>query len=184
MLGKKFTKLICCSFIIGTFAIQADEITVSITDDVPVDFYENQSPKIIKFQHNSSVRFTKLNVPAGALSSEHRLWYTKFSDVDNGPDSPSEPDGYANISFDFHFNNPSFHLWDEPVTVVVKYTDSDISGLDEATLKLVFYDTVSDTWKSALDPSCGSGTITRTPSTNQISLPICHFTQYALAGSE
>lgn len=182
-------KIASASLLLSTLSVQAGPvIVIPTTNDTSVYFWENQYEKTVVFDDVASTRFTTLYVPSGALASSEKLWYTPFSDTHHGLGHPDAPTGYAGITFDFHFDDLSLHLWDEPVTLTVKYTNGDVAGLDENSLTLLYfdYDYVEETgeWVPALDPYCGKGVVSRDLVNNTISMDICHFTQYALAGSE
>ncbi|MDM8518552.1 DUF4842 domain-containing protein [Anaerolineales bacterium HSG6] len=65
-----------------------------------------------------------------------------------------------------------------PVTVSLTYTDTDLSDLDEAGLKLLYWHDDSSRWQEA---SCGE--YARDLSANQLAVPICHLTEFALFGT-
>jgi hypothetical protein len=67
-----------------------------------------------------------------------------------------------------------------PITLILHYTDQDVAGLQEATLELDYWDEASGSWQ---DAACGAG-YTRDPVNNQLTVEICHLSEFGLFGSQ
>jgi hypothetical protein len=65
------------------------------------------------------------------------------------------------------------------VTVTIHYTDTDVAGLDEASLVLEYWNVSENAWE---DVACGP--YDRHPDENWLSVPICHLSRFALFGVE
>ena len=66
--------------------------------------------------------------------------------------------------------------FNRPVTVTIHYSDADVIGMDEESLKLYLYDWADLTWVDA-DP-CGG--YLGDPANNILQAAVCHFSDYAL----
>lgn len=123
---------------------------------------------------------TLITVPAGAAGKDFYLEYTPFP-------APTQPTGfaYAGRSFDLS----AFDLADNPITsfaipliVRISYDEADLGGISEETLALFYWNTSSAAWEDAAS-TCPGGTYTRSAAENWISLPVCHFSEFALMGA-
>ncbi|OGO34488.1 MAG: hypothetical protein A2Z16_16550 [Chloroflexi bacterium RBG_16_54_18] len=124
---------------------------------------------------------TSVQVPVGAVSLPTTL-VIKRSESPAMPVPPPNPAFFsAGHTFDLEaFQNniklPGF-TFNIYLSVIIDYSDADITGLDESQLKL-FYWTGSE-WKEA---SCGA--YTRDLVQNRIWVPVCHTSRFMLAEPE
>ena len=117
-----------------------------------------------------------VDVPAGAVTGTIELVYVDQA----GPVAPGT----------FQFAGRSFSLnayrenglvndfvFQQPVTVVVQYTDAEIGSIGEDALALYFYDEASSSWSRV-----GITVVSRDPANNRITFQISHLTEFALGG--
>jgi hypothetical protein len=64
---------------------------------------------------------------------------------------------------------------DAPITVTVRYSDTDVIGMNENALQLTYW--TGSAWEEA---ACGE--YDRHPGENWLAVPICHLTDFALLG--
>ena len=74
------------------------------------------------------------------------------------------------------------YTFSQPVTITLDYTDSDVAGLDEATLRLYYWDDLTSDWKDAAASCSPVSTYTRELDQNRLSVNICHLSEFALLG--
>ncbi len=117
---------------------------------------------------------TTVTVPPNAVTRTVTLNYTPVN-------SATAPAGFAFAGHAFDLRAyegsnllPSF-TFAQPVIVTLHYTDADVAGLDENSLKLYYLN--GSTWQ---DAACGA--YERHPDQNWLSVPICHLSQFALFG--
>jgi len=70
----------------------------------------------------------------------------------------------------------------QPLTVTIQYTDAAISGLDESTVNLYFWDEIAQVWAPASSTCTPEGQVTRDPVLNTLEVQICHFSEFTTAG--
>lgn len=122
-----------------------------------------------------------ISVPAGAAGRDFYLEYTPL----RVPGQPTTGFAYAGQSFDLSaFDtaaNPitSFSL---PLTVWISYDEANLGGVSEDALALFYWNSVSASWEDAAK-TCPGGIYTRNTSENWFSLPVCHFSEFALMGA-
>ena len=122
-----------------------------------------------------------ISVPAGAAGRDFYLEYTPL----RAPGQPTTGFAYAGQSFDLSaFDaaaNPitSFSL---PLTVWISYDEANLGGVLENELALFYWNSVSASWEDAAK-TCPGGIYTRNTSENWFSLPVCHFSEFALMGA-
>lgn len=117
-----------------------------------------------------------VDVPAGSVTGTIELVYVDQA----GPVAPGT----------FQFAGRSFSLnayrenglvddfvFQQPVTVVVQYTDAEIGSIGEGALTLYFYDEAASGWSTA-----GITVVSRDPANNRITFQITHLTEFALGG--
>ncbi len=68
-----------------------------------------------------------------------------------------------------------------PITVTLTYTDTDFGAIPEDSLMLDYWDVAGNTWTDAIT-TCPGGEYTRDMEVNQLSLPLCHLTEFGLFG--
>lgn len=122
-----------------------------------------------------------INIPANAVSEATQLLYTNVTPT-------STPAGFSFAGFGFtldayrnniHQENFTFQ---EPVTVTMQYTLVDVDGLDESALKLYFWNDDENQWIDAATSCTPTSVYVRQP--NQLSVKICHLSEFGLFGPE
>ncbi|MBN2392488.1 MAG: hypothetical protein JXR84_17290, partial [Anaerolineae bacterium] len=120
---------------------------------------------------------TDIQVPAGAVDEPTTLVYVPATDI-------TAPAGFifAGRAFDIsaYQNDTSVPTltFNVPITVTLHYTDTDVTGLDEAQLQLQTWDEQASAW---VDAACGA--YDRHPAENWLAVPICHLSRFALFGT-
>ena len=120
---------------------------------------------------------TIIQVPADAVSETTTLVYTPLDTV-TIPSNLS----FAGHAFDLDAYRsgtlllPGFAL-SGAITVTLQYTDSDVTGLDETSLLLEYWNEATGAWTEA---ACGA--YKRDPDDNRLTVPICHLSRFALFG--
>ena len=110
----------------------------------------------------------ELIIPPGALSEDTEITLS----IVNSEDLPEPPPGTAKIARAFDFG-PDGTVFQQPVTVVFKYEDSDVPpGMSEDDLLVFYYESSSSTWVPL------SGVVD--PEANTITCQVDHFTAFAL----
>jgi hypothetical protein len=120
---------------------------------------------------------TIIQVPIGAVSGEIILTYNPLD-----TDIISSSFSTAGHVFDldaFEGGNylPQGYQFNIPIIITLHYTDTDVMGLDENTLQLLFWEVSTVSW---IDAACGD--YDRHPEDNWLAVPICHLSQFALMG--
>ncbi len=123
-----------------------------------------------------------VTVPVGAAGKDFYLEYTPLP----GPSNPLVSFDIAGLSFDLSafdaLGNP-ITSFTSPLIVRITYNDSELGGVNEGTLRLLYWNSHNNTWEDAVS-TCPGGTYTRDTSQNWFSLPVCHFSEFALAGTQ
>jgi hypothetical protein len=68
-----------------------------------------------------------------------------------------------------------------PVTMTIRYSDADVAGIDENTLRVVYW--TGFFWADMVDTCLPPAAYVRDPGNNVISLEFCHMSQGALVGN-
>jgi hypothetical protein len=119
-----------------------------------------------------------VQIPAGAIDQP-----TTFLYDDQG--APSQPGAFqfAGRTFTltaYRNNSPLDNFtFQQPVTLVIDYTDSDVAGIDENTLTLFFYDETTGVWSDQ-----GIIVVARDPANNRLTVQIPHLTEFAMGVSK
>ncbi len=71
-------------------------------------------------------------------------------------------------------------VFDQPVTVIIYYSDSDVQGIDESNLILYYW--TGSAWADAATTCSPTSTYTRDINNNVLQVEICHLSQFALGG--
>ncbi|MBL7064129.1 MAG: hypothetical protein ISS49_07990, partial [Anaerolineae bacterium] len=126
---------------------------------------------------------TIIEVPPNAVSETITLVYTPASSTTH-PISPNL--GFAGRFFALDVQRdgilqPHFPF-SRPVTVTLHYTDTDVTGLDENSLTLDYWDEEQDQWVDAATTYTPPSTYDRHPDENWLAVPLCHLTDFALTG--
>jgi hypothetical protein len=119
-----------------------------------------------------------VQIPAGAIDQP-----TTFLYDDQG--APSQPGAFqfAGRTFTltaYRNNSPLENFtFQQPVTLVIDYTDSDVAGIDETSLTLFFYDETNGVWSDQ-----GIIVVARDPANNRVTVQIPHLTEFAMGVSK
>ena len=125
-----------------------------------------------------------VDVPAGAVGVTTTL---TCEPLDTLPAEPLPPDQlFAGRSFTLDaYQNMQLQqgfIFDQPVEVKVYYRDEDIVGIDEASLRLYYWDDEAGAWLDGAN-TCGTpAAYVRDPLNNFISVPICHLSRWDMHG--
>ncbi|MFZ4659936.1 MAG: FG-GAP-like repeat-containing protein [Caldilineaceae bacterium] len=115
-----------------------------------------------------------VQIPVGAIDQP-----TTFLYDDQG--APSQPGAFqfAGRTFTltaYRNNSPLDNFtFQQPVTLVIDYTDSDVAGIDENSLTLFFYDETTGVWSDQ-----GIIVVARDPANNRLTVQIPHLTEFAM----
>ncbi|MCB8968026.1 MAG: hypothetical protein H6660_14145 [Ardenticatenaceae bacterium] len=157
---------------------------------------------------------TIIEAPPGAVSTTVSLLYTTLSEPENG--TTTLPGDYANHAFELDVNEnlvylplilnsglatapasaavaphspqpyaPSYTFL-QPLTFTIQYTDSDVSLIDENTLRVYYWS--GSEWIDAIQTCVDAGILPQpsyiiNPEENYIQLPVCHLTRFGLVGN-
>ncbi len=120
---------------------------------------------------------TRIQIPGGAVTETVLVVYTPV-------ETATSPSGltFAGHAFDLDvYRNGAFLLESLeltiPATLTLHYTDSDVVGLDEASLVIEYWNQATSAWE---DASCGS--YLGSSEENWVAAPICHLSHFALFG--
>jgi hypothetical protein len=121
---------------------------------------------------------TAVDMPAGAVEDPITLLYTPVPTAT----APAGL-GFAGHAFDLEGYSgetllPGLVL-DAAATVTIAYTQTEVSGLDESTLVLYYWDGAGEAWQ---DAACGP--YERNADENWVSVPICHLSRFTLFADE
>jgi len=110
-----------------------------------------------------------IEIPAGALSSDTNLQVSPLST------SPTPPSGVTATDIGYNLTmEDGTTTFAQPVSISFNYSDSDVQGLDESTLRVYYWD--GNAWVLA------GGTVD--VDSNRISVQTNHFTDFAMFGSQ
>ena len=117
-----------------------------------------------------------IEFPAGAVTGTTAIVYTPVETA-----TPPSGFSFAGHAFDLAAYRNGALLpgltFNSPVTVTLHYADSDVAGLDEASLVLEYWNEGTSAWE---DAACGD--YDRHPDGNWLAVPICHLSRFALFG--
>lgn len=122
---------------------------------------------------------TTVSIPAGAVTDTTTLVLAEQTAVTPGP-------GFAFAGHAFTLD--AYQAGDvidgftfaQPVTVSVGYSDADLNGLDEQSLRLTTWN--GSAWVDAATTCSPASTYLRDTVNNRLSVAICHLSDYALFG--
>jgi RHS repeat-associated protein/uncharacterized repeat protein (TIGR01451 family) len=124
---------------------------------------------------------TTVQIPAGAVPTTTTLVFTPLSWASH----PLAP----NIYFAGHaFNLEGWRdgqvlnglVFQKPVTLTTNYSDTDITGLDENSLALDYWNKTSAQWQDAATTCAPSSIYDRHTDENKLAVPLCHLSDFAL----
>ncbi len=120
---------------------------------------------------------TIIKIPSGAVSEAIILTYTPLSADIISP-------GFSIVGHVFDldaYEEGSFlsqgYQFIVPITITIHYTDTDVVGLDENSLQLLYWEASTENW---IDAACGD--YDRHPENNWLALPVCHISRFVLNG--
>jgi ELWxxDGT repeat protein len=122
---------------------------------------------------------TTIQIPAGAVTETTTLRYTARIAV-----TPPASFGFAGHAFSLDAFHGDTYLagfrFQQPIGITISYGDADIGGSDERALTLDYWD--GSTWIDAATTCAPASAYQRDLVANQLSLSICHLTDFALFG--
>ena len=68
-----------------------------------------------------------------------------------------------------------------PITITIHYTDTDVLGIDEDTLRLYYW--TGSVWQDGATTCVPVSNYTRDPVQNLLSVPICHLSRWNMGGA-
>lgn len=124
---------------------------------------------------------TVIHIPPGAVTETILLAYSAVNTATAPPGfafagRAFELDAYQNGVFAYGF---TFNI---PVTVTLSYTDTDLVGLDESTLKLYYWNNEISEWEDSATTCMPHSAYERQPNENWLAIPVCHLSKFALFG--
>lgn len=124
---------------------------------------------------------TSIAIPELSVTDPVTLVYTPLSHL-----TQSAPAGFIFAGLAFELNacqgtelQPDFQLA-APISVTIVYSDSLVTGLNEESLTLNYWDEGTGTWEDGAATCDPISIYTRVPAENRLSVPICHLSQFAL----
>jgi hypothetical protein len=125
---------------------------------------------------------TTIEVPTGAVTEATVLVFAPRY-TSSYPISPGL--GFAHHIFDLEaYRNgsllPGFSFL-EPVAITIRYSDGDVTGIDEDTLRLYYW--TGSGWADAIDTCDPPSGYTRDPAGNVLGVSVCHLTEWGMIGS-
>jgi len=126
---------------------------------------------------------TTLYAPAGAVTQSLTLRYVP--QVTYAYTLPQDW-GFGDHAFDLEVLSNGLPLqgfvFSQPLTITVNYTDSDILGLDENTLRLYFWDGSQSQWVDGATTCVPTSTYHLYTQENRLELAICHLSRWGMMG--
>ncbi|HEY75229.1 MAG TPA: hypothetical protein G4O00_03490 [Thermoflexia bacterium] len=124
---------------------------------------------------------TTVYAPAGAVTQSLVLRYVPQPTYTYN----LSPDwGFADHAFDLEVLSNELPLqgfvFSQPLTITVNYTDSDVAGLDENTLRLYFWD--GSQWVDGATTCVPTSTYHLYTQENRLELAICHLSRWGMMG--
>ncbi|MGB1251330.1 MAG: S8 family serine peptidase [Candidatus Promineifilaceae bacterium] len=122
-------------------------------------------------------------IPANSVTETVELVYIGQDTVASTPPSYS----FAEQAFTIEaviggVIQPDF-VFQQPITITLTYNEADLNMMSESTLLLHYYDTDTNSWVDAATSCAPISTYTRTPAADQLSVAICHLTEFGLFGT-
>jgi len=124
---------------------------------------------------------TTIIVPTGAVTQPTTLTSTPVS-------TTSVPPVYlfGGLAFTLVASQNGTILTDfsflRPVAVTISYTDAEVVGIDQSTLALFYWDTVTSSWQDVATTCSPLSSYWRYPSHNKIVVSICHLSGFGIIG--
>jgi hypothetical protein len=129
---------------------------------------------------NTQALPTVVEIPANAVTEATTLVYTPV-------DSATAPAfAFAGSAFELDAYRDGALLsgftFSVPVTITLHYADADVAGLNEASLRLNYWNRGANQWQDAATTCAPPSVYDRHPGENWLAVPICHLSQFALFG--
>jgi hypothetical protein len=166
----------------GTLATNVANIAADVPEglpQLPVWPYVPPDAGSTLLYTDSQQSATTIQIPGGAVPETVLVTYTPL-------ETATSPSGltFAGHAFDLDvYRNgtflPASLELTIPATLTLHYTDSDIVGLDEASLVIEYWNQATSAWE---DASCAS--YLRSSEGNWVAVPICHLSRFALFGKK
>lgn len=125
-----------------------------------------------------------INLPADAVSETTNFSFVPLYSPTH-PISPGLGTAAHNFSLDAYRNGeplPGFTFL-EPISATISYSDEDVAGIDEGSLRLYYWDETAGQWIDAAETCDPPSTYDRDPVGNVLRLSICHLSQYSMMGA-
>lgn len=120
-----------------------------------------------------------VQLPTGAVSETVTLAYTDLGTLPSDPPSGFQ---FGNQLFDLdalHNDTPIDNFtFQQPVTITLRYNDSDVADLDEASLTVRYFDPKTHQWQTS-----GITIVERDLDNNRITFTVTHLTVFGMFGS-
>ena len=124
---------------------------------------------------------TAIHIPRGAVSETTVLAYTAAN-------TATAPSGFVFASRAFELDayrngmvSPGF-TFNVPVTVTMHYSETDLAGLDETTLRVFYWNSSTSQWEDVATTCTPHSAYDRHPNENWLAITICHLSKFALFG--
>jgi hypothetical protein len=131
---------------------------------------------------NSDGSKASISLPANALTSNATITITPAAKVSVSATRPVSSGNVIVGSYIYNFtavnaNNAEVNTFAKSLTITLTYTDAQIAGLAEGTLKIYYWSDTSSEWVVLADSAVNAVTNTVTATTT-------HFTYFAILGSQ
>jgi hypothetical protein len=174
------------------WALRADGTLATIVANIAADVPESEATlpdwPDIPPDSESTLVYTDTNqcatviqIPSGAVTETVLLVYSAAN-------TATAPSGFVFAGQAFNLEAyqdgllaPGF-TFSAPVTVTIHYTETDLAGMDEATLILNYWDDDTNEWRDAATTCTPHSIYDRRPDENWLAVPICHLSMFALFG--
>jgi len=136
---------------------------------------------------------TLLSFSSGAVNAATTLYLSNLDGSASARASQAinldlePPEGYANIAHGFRLDAeqggwlpPSDLFFDVPAALTIEYSDADMEGIDESSLRLFAWDWESETWVDSTEACLF--TLQLDMSANLFTAELCQTGRYALFG--
>ncbi len=132
---------------------------------------------------DTSVLSTTVEVPVGAVS-ETIILALQPMDAPTHPPLPELRSGDETFDLSAYLDNDVLEGYDflKPLTVTLRYTDTDVLGIVESELRLYYWD--GSTWQDAADTCSPPLTYYLDTVENVIQVAICHLTEWNIQGPD
>ena len=124
---------------------------------------------------------TVIQVPSNAVSETIMLIYTPV-------ETTTAPSGFAFAGHVFDLDAYqsgsllSNFAFSTSITITLHYTDTDVDGMDESTLVLMYWNDSTGEWEDAINSCEPPSSYDRHPDENWLSVGICHLSHFAMFG--